>query len=245
MPSGGKLTIETFVRTCDADYATVHTNVKPGRYVMIAISDTGVGMDKETQMRIFEPFFTTKELGKGTGLGLSIVFGIVHQCGGHVWVYSEPGCGTTFKVYLPFAAAGVEAEDPRAAAPAAGAGSETILLVEDEDQVRRFVGEALRRNGYRVLTARHAGEAIVLSEEHAGRIDLLLTDVIMPKTSGRELADQLLAKYPSMKVVYMSGYTDTVALDHGVAKGFAFLQKPVAPQTLNRKVRAVLDAAGG
>jgi two-component system, cell cycle sensor histidine kinase and response regulator CckA len=244
MPDGGKLTLETYLVTCGETYVAHHNDVKPGQYAMLAISDSGVGMDLSTQTRIFEPFFTTKDVGKGTGLGLSIVFGIVHQYGGHVWVYSEAGKGTTFKVYLPIASEQANQSVVPHSIPFSSDGSETILLVEDEDQVRRFVGEVLRRSGYRVLAARHPGEAVLLAEQHAGEIDLLLTDVIMPHASGRQLADQLLAKYPSMRVVYMSGYTDNVALDHGVSSGFAFLQKPVAPHTLSRKVRAVLDSTG-
>ena len=242
MQGCGKLTLETYLTICDETFAATHREVKPGPYVMLTISDTGHGMDKQTQSRIFEPFFTTKEIGKGTGLGLSIVFGIVHQYGGHVWVYSEPGKGTTFKVYLPVSRDRIAGPQRPESVPTSRSGSETILLVEDEDQVRAIVEQVLHRRGYRVLCARDAREAILVAEEHSGEIDLLLTDVIMPHASGRELADQLLAKHPSMRVIYMSGYTDTVVLDHGVGSSVAFLQKPVTPQTLNRKVRAVLDS---
>jgi PAS domain S-box-containing protein len=242
MPDGGKLTIETSVEQCD-EYVASYDEVKRGRYVMVAVSDAGMGMDKETQTRIFEPFFTTKEVGKGTGLGLSIVFGIVHQCGGHIFVYSELGKGTTFKLYFPVA---VGNRDSAAAPPPLAAstrGSETILLVEDEEQVRTFVETVLQRQGYRVLTARHPAEAVLLAEQHPAAIDLLLTDVIMPQATGRQLADQLLPRWPNMKVIYISGYTSTVVLDHGVPEGVAFLQKPVLPEILTQKVRAVLDAA--
>jgi PAS domain S-box-containing protein len=243
MPEGGRLVIETCVTDCDDQYVTGHGEIKRGRYATVSISDSGSGMDSATQTRIFEPFFTTKELGKGTGLGLSIVFGIVHQYGGHVFVYSEPGKGTSFKVSFPVAGgtAVLSALPLRLATESSG--SETILLVEDEDQVRNFVETVLRRHGYRVIAARHPGEAVVLCHQHGGPIDLLLTDVIMPHASGRQLADQLLAERPAMKVIYISGYTDNVVLDHGVPSEVAFLQKPVMPEALCRKVRAVLDTA--
>ena len=240
MPKGGKLTIETSAADWD-DYVASYDAVKRGRYVMVAITDAGIGMDKETQSRIFEPFFTTKDMGKGTGLGLAIVFGIVHQYGGHIWVYSEIGKGTTFKLYFPAATSTGESARPRPSLAPSTRGSETILLVEDEEQVRIFVETVLLRQGYRVLKAQHATEALLLSEQHLDAIDLLLTDVIMPQVSGRQLADQLLAQRPDMKVIYMSGYTSTVALDHGIAEGVAFLQKPILPEALARKVRAVLD----
>jgi PAS domain S-box-containing protein len=241
MPHGGKLIIETSLENGEEFIVSDHA-VTSGAYVLVAISDTGVGMDKETQSRIFEPFFTTKEQRTGTGLGLSIVFGIVHQYDGHIRVYSEPGKGTSFKIYLPVA--GAKAQGASSLVPLAGSlrGSETILLVEDEEQVRSFVETVLKRQGYRVLVARSPLEAVRVIEGHPGTIDLLLTDVIMPHKSGRQLADELTPKFPAMKVVYMSGYTNNVVLDHGVPEGVAFLQKPVLPETLSRKVRAALDA---
>jgi two-component system, cell cycle sensor histidine kinase and response regulator CckA len=240
MPTGGKVSIEVANVVLDEAYAETHLPAKAGAYVMLAITDTGSGMDKATQLRIFEPFFTTKDKGKGTGLGLSTVFGIVQQGGGHIWVSSEPSKGTTFEVYLPRAAA--EVDVPAApAAPTTLSGTETILVVEDEDPVRTVVVNVLQRHGYRVLSAPHADEALRLCAVHSGTIDLLLTDVVMPKTSGVELAKQLLAVRPAMKVLYMSGYTDDSVVRHGVT-GVAILQKPVTPASLSRKVREVLGS---
>jgi two-component system cell cycle sensor histidine kinase/response regulator CckA len=239
MPGSGRLTIETKNVELDTTYAQTHFGVKPGPYVMLAVSDTGVGMDKATLTRIFEPFFTTKEKGKGTGLGLSTVFGIVEQSGGSVWVYSEPGRGTTFKAYFP------RTDDlPRApivAAPRPTAqGTETILLVDDDEQIRRVVKLILQRDGYRVLDAASPGEALRASEEHPAPIDLLLTDVVMPEMTGRQLADSLAPRRPKMKVLFMSGYTDG-ALVGELASGSAFIQKPLTPNSLKQKVREVLE----
>jgi two-component system, cell cycle sensor histidine kinase and response regulator CckA len=211
--------------------------------VMLAVSDTGVGMNEETQARIFEPFFTTKELGKGTGLGLSTVYGIVKQSGGCIWVYSEPGRGTTFKVYLPRVEEGTERAAPLVTQAPPPRGSETILLVEDEEMLRGLFEESLATSGYDVLTAKHGAEALGIAERHAGTIHLLLTDTVMPGMGGRELAKQLTEAREGLKVVYMSGYTDDAVVRHGVlAAEVAFLQKPFTPDALARKVREVLDA---
>ena len=242
MPTGGKLTIETKNVLLDDVHAGEHLDVAPGAYVMLAVSDTGTGMDQETQRRIFEPFFTTKEKGKGTGLGLSTVFGIVQQCKGSIWVYSEPGHGTTFKIYLPRVDAEPDAPAP-AAEPSKRGGSETILLVEDEDQIRSVARTILTNLGYRVIEARNAGEALLQSEKHVGAIDLMLTDVVMPQMSGPELAKRLVRDRPETRILCMSGYTDDALLRHGaIDSGIAYLQKPITPDKLARKVRMVLDA---
>jgi two-component system cell cycle sensor histidine kinase/response regulator CckA len=243
MPRGGKLTIETANVVLDEAFAREHLGAKAGPAVLLAVSDSGTGMDRATQARIFEPFFTTKEQGKGTGLGLSTVFGIVQQSGGSIWVYSEVGVGSTFKVYLPVTGTGTVAEPHATQPPATLRGSETILLVEDEEQVRAVARGILKRQGYRVVVAQSAGEALLLCESHEGAIDLLLSDVVMPRMSGPELARRLAALRPGMKILCMSGYTDDAVVRHGALEaGIAFIQKPFTPDSLTRKVRDVLDA---
>jgi two-component system, cell cycle sensor histidine kinase and response regulator CckA len=243
MPRGGSLTIETANVELDAGYSTEHPGANPGPHVLLAVSDTGTGMDAETRARIFEPFFTTKEKGKGTGLGLSTVFGIVRQSGGTVWVYSEPGHGTTFKIYLPRTQDDRRPSVPAPAPDPSPRGTETILLTEDDTALRVLARVALVRLGYQVLEAADADEALLLAARYSGPIHLLLTDVVMPKVSGRELAERLAAVRPDTRVLFMSGYTDDTVVRHGVlAAGIAFLQKPITPQSLARKVREVLDA---
>jgi PAS domain S-box-containing protein len=242
MPRGGKLTVETENVALDEEYASRHVGVTPGPYVMLSVSDTGTGMDEETRERIFEPFFTTKEQGKGTGLGLSTVYGIVKQSGGYIEVSSEVGRGTTFRVYFPRAGEGAQ-EYRRGAEPEEVLrGAETILLTEDEEMVRRLAREVLEIYGYRVLEAANGGAAFLICERHEGPIHLLVTDVVMPEMSGPELAERLARLRPDMRVLYMSGYTDTAILTQGVLEeGADFIHKPFTPGDLARKVREVLD----
>ncbi len=243
MPKGGKLTIETTNVELDETYVHSHGPVKPGPYVMLAVCDTGIGMDSQTQSRIFEPFFTTKEQGKGTGLGLSTVYGIVKQTGGYIWVYSEPGRGATFKIYLPRVEEVAETIEPRKVPAKLHEGTESILLVEDEERVRKLTRRILEANGYKVLVATRGDEALRICGEHKGAIHLLLTDVVMPEMSGPEVANQLSLLRAEMRVLYMSGYTDDAVVRHGMLEpGMAFLQKPFTPEILLSKVREVLDS---
>src|SRR5881296_734234 len=243
MPGGGRVVVETSNADLDETFAKKHVPTRPGRYVMLAVSDTGSGMDEATQARIFEPFFTTKQLGKGTGLGLATVYGIVKQSDGYIWVYSERGMGSTFKIYLPRVDSEVSLEEARETPPPLPSGSETVLLVEDDRTVRMLASEMLRMNGYTVLQARDGREALDLVRGHGDPIDLLLTDVVMPQMSGRQLAESIADLHPGIRVLYMSGYTDGVIAHHGVLDaGVAYLQKPFTADFLARKVREVLDA---
>jgi len=258
MPDGGQLTIAT--SNLDVDESTAEQRgVAPGEYVALEVSDTGIGMDSEIQKHLYEPFFTTKDQGKGTGLGLSTVYGIVKQSGGHIWVESEPGKGTTFRVYLPRVEQTAEvfgrgvlgrhdADVSRGAGRAEDRGAAerrrlTVLLVEDAKRVREVVREILEMNGYDVLEARHGAEALRISAKHQGPIHLMVTDVVMPQMSGRELAQRLMPLRPDMRVLYMSGYTDDAIVRHGVLdSGLAFIAKPFTPDGLAAKVRDVLDS---
>jgi PAS domain S-box-containing protein len=241
MPTGGQLTIETGEVALDDEYARLHADVVAGTYVMLAVSDTGTGMDAATQARIFEPFFTTKEVGQGTGLGLSTVYGIVKQSGGHIWVYSEVGIGTTVKVYLPRELAPAEGRSGSAVHPQVQSGTETVLLVEDEDQVRQAAKRILERAGYTVLEARSGAEALRVSIEHLAPIDLLLTDMVMPNMSGSELAHLFQEQRPEASAAFMSGYTEDAVLRRIVFEpGTVFVEKPFTPEGLTSKVRQAL-----
>ena len=241
MPTGGALAITAADVVLDDAYARAHLGVTPGPYVMLAVSDSGIGMNEATRTRMFEPFFTTKAKDKGTGLGLSTVFGIVQQSAGSIAVSSEEGKGTTISIYFPRVAPSTEvARSPTTRATLRGA--ETILLVEDEEQVRVVASSILRRSGYRVLEAQHAAEAFRLCEQHPASVHLLVSDVVMPQMSGPALATQLAKAQPGMKILFMSGYTDDSIVRHGILEGqIAFLHKPLTPDTLLRKVRDVLD----
>jgi len=242
MPHGGKLTIETCNAELDHAYASEHVSVKPGRYVMLAVSDSGTGMSPETVAHIFEPFFTTKGGTRGTGLGLSTSYGIVKQSGGYIWVYSEPEHGTTFKVYLPRVAEDAEPVSTVRLKTAAQKGTETILLVEDEEAVRDLTETVLTSFGYKVIVTQDPEHALTIAESGT-QIHLVLTDVVMPSMSGRELVRKLIAKHPHLRVLYMSGYTDDIITNGGVLEaGLAFLQKPFTPAALTQKVREALDA---
>jgi len=242
LPQGGKLSVETANVELDESYAHRDVNFQPGPYVMLSVTDNGTGMDEETQAHIFEPFFTTKGRNQGTGLGLSTVYGIVKQSGGHIWVYSEPQWGTTFKIYLPMAANAPEAAKSTPEATASPRGWETVLLVEDERVVRKMVFAALQQSGYQVLVAADPEEALSVCEQNKGSIHLLLTDVVMPGMSGSDLAERLTGRYPDMKVLYISGYPENAISHHGVLNpGIAFLAKPFTPSALVKRVRKVLD----
>jgi two-component system cell cycle sensor histidine kinase/response regulator CckA len=242
MPEGGKLTIETSNITFSEEEARQH-GVKPGDYVLLAVSDTGHGMDEQTRSRIFEPFFTTKSAGKGTGLGLAMVYGIVSQSNGHIWVYSEPGQGTTFKIYFPATEAATAKAQAAHAPELSLCGKETVLLVEDEDKLRELLAHVLREKGYQVIVAASGADALRETASLENRkIDLLLTDVIMPEMRGYELAEKLIRKWPAMAVIYMSGYTDNALIHSGaLPKGTAFLQKPFTPNVVLRRIRELLN----
>jgi two-component system, cell cycle sensor histidine kinase and response regulator CckA len=245
MLRGGKITLETRNTELDWEYSLRHPMVAPGPYVQVSVSDTGVGMDPEVKSRIFDPFFTTKGAGKGTGLGLSMVYGIIAQSGGHISVYSEPGMGTSFKIYLPRVPAGTASLPDRRVGTAVTAqgGTETVLVVEDEAMVRQFARKVIEMQGYQVLEAPDGNTALALSKEHHGPIHLLLTDVVLPGMNGREIADRFLQARPESRVVFMSGYTDNAAIRHGIlAKGTHFLQKPFTAAQLGKVLREVLDA---
>lgn len=241
MPTGGKLTIETANTYLDEAYAKKHADAQePGHYVTLVVSDTGHGMDAQTRTQIFEPFFTTKEQGKGTGLGLSTVFGIIKQHNGNIWVYSEPGQGATFKIYLPRTEEPIQEPEAIAAGPVSMYGSETILVIEDEEMVRKLVCESLKAHGYRVIEARNTNECLALAADEE-QIHLLLTDVIMPEMNGRDLYQQIAALHPEIEVLYMSGYTDNTIVHHGILdESINFLQKPFTVHSLTRRVRQTL-----
>ncbi len=244
MPMGGKLTLETKNIYLDESYKHTHPEVIPGRYVMLAVSDTGHGIDKNTKERIFEPFFTTKERGKGTGLGLSTVYGIVKQSGGYIWVYSELNHGTTFKMYLPQIEENEKYQEYAQQVKAAPkGGTETILFVEDEETLRNMAGKILKKHGYTVIQAGNGRAALeMMAEPGNSKIDLLVTDVIMPEMNGKALSKKLIDKYPHLKVLFISGYTDNVIVHHGVIdEEVEFLQKPFSLQSLVQKVRDVLE----
>ena len=241
MPEGGLLSIETALVELDKAYTEKRPNIKPGAYVMLAVSDTGIGMNEETIGQIFEPFFSTKG-SLGTGLGLATIYGIIKQHGGNIWVYSEPGEGTTFKIYLPLSKEARAAKRPTIKTESESRGSGTILLVEDNEQVRDLANIILEEQGYTILMAENGHEALKVLAAHDAPVQLLLTDVIMPSMGGKELFTRIVKTHPEVKVIYMSGYTDNMIAHHGVLdKGTAFLQKPFTIQALTAKVKEVLE----
>jgi CheY-like chemotaxis protein len=243
MPQGGRLSIETANVELDSKYASEHLGVTPGRYVMLAVTDTGEGMSREVQARLFEPFFTTKAVGKGTGMGLATVYGIVKQNHGYIWIYSELGQGTTVQVHFPAVLDGSAAESREIKSTLRLAGTETILVVEDNDRLRELTRRSLQRQGYTTLLASNGEEAVRIAGSHVGPIQLLLTDVVMPGLSGKPLVDAILRLRSDIKILYCSGYTADAIAHHGVVEtGVAFLQKPFTPDGLAKKVREVLDA---
>jgi CheY-like chemotaxis protein len=241
MPQGGRITFETANVILDADHAAAHSSTQPGGYVLLTVSDTGCGMDSTTKARIFEPFFTTKAPGKGTGLGLATVYGIVKQSGGYIWVYSELGHGTAFKIYFPRTDAVTPTTHATAAEPGTICGTETILLVEDQDEVRTFMRTVLESHGYHVLAACNSMEAERIAGEREGMVQLLLTDVVLPRRSGPELAKHILEKYPNTRVLFMSGYSDEFVSRGTAAKAnITLLEKPISEKKLLSAVRDAL-----
>ena len=240
MSEGGRLAVETADVFLDEEYSRLHGDVQPGRFVMLAVTDTGSGMDETTQTRIFEPFFTTKEQGKGTGLGLSTVYGVVKQCGGHIWVHSVEGEGTIFKIYFPRKESKLDSGAGQETARDTRHGSETVLVVEDEDSVRRTAVRILCENDYHVLEASNGREALDLCATHSGSLDLLITDLVMPEMGGQKLSELVAESFPNIKVLFMSGY-GKVAEENSEGTG-VFIQKPLVPAELASKVREVLDS---
>ncbi len=244
MPRGGTITIETRNADLDESYAREHLGARPGPYVLLEVTDTGVGMDADTQRHIFEPFFTTKPKGKGTGLGLATVYGVVKQSGGYIWVQSQPGRGTRFQIFLPRVEEALAVEPAPGSAGSAPHGGETVLLVEDEELLRRMTREVLESVGYHVLEAANADEAVRVSRTYPGTIHVMLTDVVMPGLTGPELACVLAGVRPRMKVLYVSGYTDDACIPAvRAAEGTDFLQKPFTPAALEGRLRTLLDAS--
>jgi CheY-like chemotaxis protein len=243
MPNGGKLTIETGTVQLSPNFSAKQVGLPPGEYVTLSITDTGIGMDEATQSHMFEPFFTTKNPGRGTGLGLATAYGIIRQSGGAIQILSQLGKGTTARIYLPPARSKAPATAERSAQAGPMTGAETILLVEDEARVRKLIVDVLTSRGYRVLEATRGEEALRLSKQHDGAIDLMVVDVVMPEISGPELVRQIAPIRPGTNVLYISGYTDEAIVHHGIPEsGAAFLQKPFLPDALARKVREVLDS---
>ena len=243
MKDGGRITVETANVSLDEDYCNMHIDAVPGDYVMISVSDTGCGIPKQVLDKIFDPFFTTKEKGKGTGLGLSTVYGIVKQTGGSVYVYSEVDHGSIFKIYLPRMVQACEAEDLSPAFKLVSfQGTETILVVEDEDKLRDLIKEIMEEHGYKILLANDGEDALSVVGSYRETIHLLLTDIVMPKMNGKELADILSVQRPAMQILFMSGYTEETIMHHGILdKGINFINKPFSSESLLMKIREILD----